>query len=118
MEMRIGKLEGELKSTRSQMFNNKKVMREDTDRASLEVDSMKGELESTTKRERETFSKMMIIEKELETLKDDHRVLKRENEKVKSDFEQTLKMCETYESKVTSFIRKDENIRAMVDHSK
>ena len=41
MEIRIGKLESELKSTRTQMFNQKKISREDSERASLEVDSMK-----------------------------------------------------------------------------
>lgn len=41
MENRIGKLEAEVKSTRAQMFNLKKIAREDTERASLEVDSMK-----------------------------------------------------------------------------
>ena len=41
MENRISKLEGEVKSTRTQLFNQKKIGREDTERASLEVDSMK-----------------------------------------------------------------------------
>jgi len=38
----------------------------------------------------------MMLEKEFETLRDNHRSLKRENEKVKSDFEQTIRMCEAY----------------------
>jgi transcriptional regulator len=61
---------------------------------------------------------MMIIEKELETTKDNLRALKREHEKVKSDFEQTLKMCEAYESKITTLTRREEGVRNMVDQSK
>jgi predicted RNase H-like nuclease (RuvC/YqgF family) len=50
MEARIGKLEGELKNLRSQMFNHKKIGREDLERQSIEVDSMKGELDNAIKR--------------------------------------------------------------------
>ena len=50
------------------------------------MDSAKSELESANKRERETFNRMMIVEKELETAKDNVRSLKRESEKVKGDF--------------------------------
>ena len=37
------------------------------------------------------------MEKDLQALKADNRSLKRETEKLKADFEQTLKMCEAYE---------------------
>ena len=50
MEARISKLESEVKSTRSQLFNQKKISREDTERSSLEVDSMRSEMENATKR--------------------------------------------------------------------
>lgn len=64
MEARIAKLEGELKNIRSQLFNQKKISREDLERQSIEVDSMKSDLENANKREKETFNKMMIMEKE------------------------------------------------------
>lgn len=78
LEARVSKLESEIKTTRSQLFNQKKISREDSERSSLEVDTMKSELENATKRERETFNKMMILEKELENVRDNHRALKRE----------------------------------------
>lgn len=46
------------------------------------------------------------------------RSLKRENEKVKSDFEQTLKMCEAYESKISTLVRREDNVREIIDQSK
>ena len=50
MEARIAKLEGELKNIRSQSFKQKKIAREDLERQSIEVDSMKSELENANKR--------------------------------------------------------------------
>ena len=118
MENRINKLEGEVKNTRTQMFNQKKIAREDTQRASLQVDSMKSQMDNAMKRERESFNKMMMLEKDLEETRDSYRGLKRENEKVKADFQQTLKMCEAYESKIANYSRRDENVRNIIDQNK
>lgn len=96
-----------MKGLRSQLFNQKKLAREEIERGSIEVDSMKSESENAAKRERETFNKLMMVEKELEVTRDNLRAVRRENEKTKSDFEQTLKMCEAYESKITSLTRRE-----------
>ena len=60
----------------------------------------------------------MILEKELENAKEALRGFKRENEKVKGELEQTLKMCETYECKITSQTRKEQNLVEILDKSK
>jgi len=44
----------------------------------------------------------MIYERENENLKNSNRNLKREVEKIKSDFENTLKMLEAYENKIVN----------------
>lgn len=75
-------------------------------------------MDNATKRERESFNKMMMLEKDLEETRDSYRGLKRENEKVKADFEQTLKMCEAYESKIANYSRRDENVRNIIDQNK
>ena len=60
----------------------------------------------------------MGMEREMQSLKEDNRGLKRELEKVKSDFEQTLKMCEAYELKIGNFTKKEECMRSMVEENK
>lgn len=118
LESKASKFEAECKNLKTQFFALKKTSREEIDKASLEADSAKFESENAIKRERETFAKQMGLEKELEAAKDINRAQKRELEKLRGDFEQTLKMCEAYESKIASSARKEENVRLVIEENR
>lgn len=81
---------------RNQLFTQKRVGREEAERLTLEADSHKSESDSAVRKERETFTKCMELERQVETLNEQVRRLNLENKKSKTDMEQTIKMCETY----------------------
>lgn len=56
----------------------------------------------------------MLIEKDLQNQREEMKMLKRELEKTKSDFEQTLKMCEAYETKINVYSKKEVIVRETV----
>lgn len=60
----------------------------------------------------------MLLEKELESVKDTLRATRRESERDKANLEQTMRMCETYESKVTAAARKERSLVEILDQSK
>jgi predicted nucleic acid-binding Zn-ribbon protein len=60
----------------------------------------------------------MLLEKELEDLKNALRASRRESERDKASLEQTMRMCETYESKVTAAARKERSLVEILDQSK
>jgi chromosome segregation ATPase len=117
-EAKLAKNETELKSFRTQLMTQRKLARDDTERIGIELDSLKSESEQAGKRERELFNRNMLLEKELEAVKDALRTVRRESERDKANLEQTMRMCETYESKVTAAARKERSFVEILDQSK
>lgn len=70
-----------------------------------------GEVEG---KERNQFNQIITFEKQVEVEKDNAKKFKRENEENKKNLEDTLKMIETYELKVTHLMKKDEALEKQI----
>jgi hypothetical protein len=60
----------------------------------------------------------MLLERELEGVKEALRKARREGERDRAGLEQTMRMCETYESKVAAAARKERSLAETVEQAR
>lgn len=114
----VKKLENEVKIAKSQLQNSKKSFSELEDKKQMELEILSKELDSFRIKEREYTNKIIFAERELDTIKDENRRLKKELENTKGDCDQMLKMMENLEAKVVHFQRKEDTVNRLQKESK
>lgn len=95
-----GRLENELRTVRTQLENLRRTSQDSDEKRKEELEMMAKEIEVLSSREREAKNQIILVENELEHNKNEFAKVKRENDSLKADCEQMMKMLENFETKV------------------
>ena len=115
---KANKLENEIKILKNQLGNTKKTFTDLEDKKDTEIQLLEKEIEALRQKEREYANKIVFMERDLDTNKDDNRRLRKELENTKADCDQMLKMMENFEAKVQHYQKKEEQMNRVSKESK
>ncbi|EAS05948.2 hypothetical protein TTHERM_00790950 (macronuclear) [Tetrahymena thermophila SB210] len=109
LQSKLNRTENEIKILKTQVSNLKRNSGDMEEKKNNEIEQLKREVDQVKTKDRESFQKLITMEKELDFIKDENRRLLKESETLKNQQEEMMRMMDNYQSKIQTYEKKEEN---------